>query len=167
MVCAKPRWCDTLKSDGCVLSPAFNGVTRQSLMGLIKLIRHKNCLCYAYGLSVCVTKNYTRPIRSSTIAILLILNTCKMYTMMSSWYDITEVVIPSPLDFGIHTGNIPSDFGADHQPLAWPSDYGLTIRLWGDNRTWSLTCINVNLWLFHVLVNWFSLHGCFGVFLVR
>lgn len=98
----------------------------------------------------------------STIAILLILNTCKMYTMMSSWYDITEVVIPSPLDFGIHISNKPSDFGVDHQPLARPSDYGLTIRLWGDNRTWSLTCINVNLWLFHVLVNWFTLHGCFG-----
>lgn len=36
--------------------------------------------------------------------------------------DVTNVVIPSPSDFGIRIGNIPSDLGEDYRTLAWPSD---------------------------------------------
>lgn len=40
-----------------VQSPKSDGVTHQSPVVLVRLIKHKCYSCYAYGLSVCVTIN--------------------------------------------------------------------------------------------------------------
>lgn len=48
--------------------------------------------------------------------------------LTSSWHDVTDASILSPLDFSIHIGTKPEDFWVDYQILACPSDFITGVR---------------------------------------
>lgn len=48
--------------------------------------------------------------------------------LTSSWHDVTDASILSPLDFSIHIGTQPEDFWVDYQILACPLDFITGVR---------------------------------------
>lgn len=146
MVCTKPWWCVKPKSDGLcgvakvrLQSLKSNGVTHQN--PILPAFKHltlykmdKNCSRLGSFVSLSLFLHFfkTCPLTIQTASLPLpscwFWNASMTIPLTSSWHDVTDASILSPLDFSIHIGTKPEDFWVDYQILACPSDFITGVR---------------------------------------
>lgn len=117
-ICRTPKCKGTLKSNGHAKNrwsaPNPDGVSSQSLMVCVELQK-----------SVC---SHSSPAVSLPLPSCWFWNASMTIPLTSSWHDVTDASILSPLDFSIHIGTKPEDFWVDYQILACPSDFITGVR---------------------------------------